>query len=104
MTGPVPSSGVETFLNNLVMGLWAMGGSIMRGKKEWRDPESGAFSLWRMAVSLVTAFVLGQIAISICAWFAVPQGVIGGLAATIGYLGAPATIGMISDRLTGQGK
>jgi hypothetical protein len=86
---------VETALNNLVMGFWAFCGAVMRGQKDWRDPETLQFSWWRMVVSLVTAFVLGEIAIGLSAQFHVVQPIIGGLSAVIGYVGPAPVVGFI---------
>ncbi len=98
-TQHVTPEGAGTIFNNLVMGAWALGGSLVRGQNEWRNPETGKFSIWRMGASVVTAFVLGEIAISICVYFHVQQEIVGGLAATLGYVGAPATMGAVTGWL-----
>jgi hypothetical protein len=48
-----------------------------------------------MVVSLITAFVLGEIAISLAAGFHVVQPIIGGLSAVIGYVGPAPVIDFI---------
>ena len=82
-------------MNNLVMGLWALGGAVMRGDTDWRDND-GAISPWRIFAGLVTAFVLGQIAISAGVWWHVADPIVGGLAGIMGWLGPKATIGFVT--------
>ena len=89
-------------INNLIMGGWALGGSIARGMNDWRDPVTGQFVWWRMLAGLVTAVILGEVAIGTTAYFHVDPAVTGALAAVLGYLGPAVTMGFITRKFGGQ--
>lgn len=85
-------------VNTVVMGLWALGGAVMRGMHDWTDPKTGHFTLWRAATGLVTAAVIGEIAVAMAIYMNIDIRLDGALAAVLGYIGPATTIGLITKR------
>lgn len=93
MNGNGPDGG---FVNTALMGLWALGGAVARGMSDWVDPVSGKFTAWRAVSGLVTAVVLGEVAIGLTTYMNWDPLVTGALAAVLGYIGPAATIGILT--------
>ena len=74
---------------------WALGGAIMRGAGDLRDPVSGKLLWWKVASGLLTALVLAKMATSITDAGYVNPALQGMLAAGFGFLGPYLTFGIL---------
>lgn len=94
MNGGTPPTDAG-FINNLIMGLWALGGAVMRGMTDWKDPVSGKFTLWRAITGLISAFVIGEVALSLALYENWDIRIAGGIACVFGYLGPVGAIAIL---------
>lgn len=91
-------------ISTALMGFWAFLGGIMRAGADWTDPKTGRRSWPRIAASVATALVLGQIAAAIGQHWHWEPAAIAALSSVVGYLGPAATMQLFQQRFGLGGK
>lgn len=97
----MPPVGNDTeVLSVLSAAFFSLCGSIARAA-QWRDPKTGKFMWWKIAVEIATALFLGEVALGIEGYFNIDSRATYALAGLLGYLGPAVVATFFAQRIEG---